>query len=81
MASMVAQGVARHGDVLERHLVDHGVDEPQLLQHNGGQHEPELRVVVAADDRQLEVSEFDDQPPLGLLGAGETRPMLRCRRR
>ena len=46
-------------------------DDPLQLAGQQVERQPELRVVVAANDRQLEVSEFDDQPPLGLLGAGE----------
>ena len=33
--------------------------------------QPVLRVRVAVHDRQLEVNEFDHQPPLGRLGVGE----------
>jgi hypothetical protein len=33
--------------------------------------QPVLRVLLAVHDRQLEVNEFDHQPPLGLLGGGE----------
>ena len=46
-------------------------DDPLQLAGQQVERQPVLRVLVAANDRQLQVSEFDDQPPLGLLGAGE----------
>ena len=33
--------------------------------------QPVLRILVAVNDRQLQLNEFDHQPPLGLLCGGE----------
>ena len=46
-------------------------DDPLQLAGQQVERQPVLRVLVAANDRQLQVNEFDHQPPLGLLGGGE----------
>ena len=43
--------------------------------------QPVVRVLVAADDGQLEVDEFDDQPCAWPSRRSRMRPARRCRRR
>ena len=83
--------VHRHPQLLAVHVVALGqvqgddavvVAGDHLLELAGQQVErqPVLRVLVAADDRQPQLDQLDDQPALGLLGLGERR-QRRCRRR
>jgi hypothetical protein len=74
--------VHRDPELLAVHIValgqiqcDHAVvvagDDRLQLAGQQVERQAVLRVVVAANDRPLQVNEFDHQPPLGLLGRGE----------
>jgi len=59
------------GQIQGDHAVVVAGDHRLLLAGQQIERQPVLRVLGAANDRQLQVNEFDHQPPLGLLGGGE----------
>ena len=96
VAEVAQQGAVRlvhlHPQLLAVHVVTLGeidCDDPvfvpghHLLVCAGQQPESQavIGILIASDDRQLQLVQFDDQPTLGRLGAGELRKARRCRRR
>ena len=68
---LLAVHVVALGEVQGDHAVVVAGEHLLVLTGQQVERQAVLRVLVAADDRQLQLVQFDDQPALGLLGGRE----------